>query len=209
MPSLDPEFERLLAAMRDAAGVLGDADVPFLLGGGLAVWARGGPETEHDVDFYLRRKDSERALGALEESGYRTERPPEGWLVKAYDERGILVDLIHEPAGGPIDDAHFGRAERLEVMAVPMLVASLEDVLVQKLLALTEQELDFGSVLEIGRAVREQIDWENVRARTTGSPFAQAYFTLVRELGIAPGTDEVRSRTATRRPTSRPRARRG
>jgi putative nucleotidyltransferase-like protein len=203
MPPLDPEFERLLAAMRDAAGVLGDADVPFLLGGGLAVWARGGPETEHDVDFYLRRDDSERALAALEESGYRTERPPEGWLVKAYDERGILVDLIHEPAGGPIGDGHFERAERLEVMAVPMLVASLEDVLVQKLLALREQELDFGSVLEIGRAVREQIDWENVRARTTGSPFAQAYFTLVRELGIAPGTDEVRSRTATRRPTSR------
>ena len=25
-----------------------------MLGGGLAAWARGGPPTEHDVDFFVR-----------------------------------------------------------------------------------------------------------------------------------------------------------
>jgi hypothetical protein len=186
MPGPDPEFERLLASMRAAAGVLLEGGVPFLLGGGLAVWTRGGPQTEHDVDFYLRRPDAERALVALEAAGYRPERPPEGWLLKAYDEDGTLVDLIHEPAAGPIGDGDFALAERLEVMAVPILVASLEDVLAQKLLALREQELDLGAVLELGRSVREQIDWDAVRARTADSPFAKAYFTLVEELGIAP-----------------------
>lgn len=184
MPGLDPEFERLLTAMKQAAGVLQEADVPFLLGGGLAVWARGGPQTEHDVDFYLRRTDAERGIAALAEAGYRTERPPEGWLLKAFDECGVLVDLIHDPAAGPIADADFERAEELEVMALRLRVASLEDVLTQKLMALNEQQLDYGSVLEIGRAVREQIDWEAVRSRTAVSPFAKAYFTLVEELGI-------------------------
>ena len=63
-------------------------------------------------------------------------------------------------------------------------VASLGDVLATKLLALTEQDPDLGSVLEIARSLREQIDWDFVRARTDDSPFARAFFTLVEELGI-------------------------
>ena len=33
--------------------------------------------------------------------------------------------------------------------------------------------------------LREQIDWEAVRSRTVGHPFAEAYVTLVDGLGIA------------------------
>jgi len=65
-----------------------------------------------------------------------------------------------------------------------MPVASLEDVMVTKLLALNEQKLDYSSVLETARAVREQLDWENVRSRTKGSPYAVAFFTLVEELDV-------------------------
>jgi hypothetical protein len=72
----------------------------------------------------------------------------------------------------------------MEVMAQSMLVASLDDVLATKLLALTEQDLDFGPVLELARALREQIDWRAVRSRTNGSPFAAAFYVLVEQLGI-------------------------
>jgi hypothetical protein len=65
-----------------------------------------------------------------------------------------------------------------------MLVASLDDVVVTKLLALSEQSLDYSSPLEIARAVREQIDWDEVRRRCEGSPYATAFFVLVEELGI-------------------------
>ena len=67
-----------------------------------------------------------------------------------------------------------------------MLVSSLEDVLVAKLLALNEQEPDYAPVLEIARTLREQIEWDEVRERTASSPFAKAFFTLVEELGIVP-----------------------
>jgi hypothetical protein len=176
-------FPVLIETMKRAAAILRDAGVPVLLGGGLAAWARGGPPTEHDVDFLLREEDAERALAALADAGMVPERPPEGWLLKAYDGE-ILVDLIFEPSGGPVDQGHFDRAEQLEVMAQPMLVASLDDVVTTKLLALREQELDFGPLLELARALREQIDWRSVRARSDGSPFARAFFTLVEELGI-------------------------
>jgi predicted nucleotidyltransferase len=182
----DEDFERLLATMKKAAGVLHAAGIPFVLGGGLACWARGAPKTEHDVDFLVRPADAGRASEALEDAGMRTETPPEGWLLKAYDD-GVLIDLIFEPQGGPIDDAMFERAEELEVHATRLKVAALEDVLVQKLLALSEQEPDFSSVLELARSLREQVDWDEVRERTAASPFAKGYFTMLDELEIVPG----------------------
>src|SRR5688572_12989710 len=171
--------------MKRAAATLRDAEVPHALAGGLAVWARGGPQTEHDVDFLVKPEDAERAQAALGEAGMRPEKPPEPWLLKAYD-GDILIDLIFAPSGGPVDDEWLGRTEEVEVAAMRMPVASLEDVLVTKLLSLSEQEPDYSGSLEIARSVREQIDWDEVRERTHGSPLADAFFTLVEGLEIAP-----------------------
>jgi predicted nucleotidyltransferase len=179
----DQDFERLLAAMKKAGGALNDAGIPFVLGGGLACWARGAPKTEHDVDFLLRPEDAQRAQQALAAAGMRPEKPPEGWLLKAYD-GDVLVDLIFDPQGGPIDDRTFERADELEVHAMKMKVAALEDVLVQKILALSEQQPDYSSVLELARSLREQVNWDEVRERTRESPFANAYFTLLEDLEI-------------------------
>jgi hypothetical protein len=173
----------LVDTMKRAGAALRDADVEYMLGGGLAAWARGGPPTDHDVDFYVREEDAARGLQALVEAGMRVEQPPEEWLYKAYD-GPILVDLIFRPAGGPIGDEHFARATKLEVGSQTVLVASTDDVLVTKLLAITEQDPDFGPVLEFARALREQIDWEFVRERSASSPFARAFFTLAEGLGI-------------------------
>jgi predicted nucleotidyltransferase len=178
------EFEQLLGTMKQAAGALDEAGVPYVLGGGLACWARGAPKTEHDVDFLVKPEDAERAQEALGDAGMHTETPPEGWLLKAYDENGVLIDLIFDPNGGPVDDALFERADEMEVQAMRMNVAALEDVVVQKLLALNEQRPDYSSVLELARSLREQVDWEEVRERTNDSPFAAAYFTLLDELEI-------------------------
>jgi hypothetical protein len=181
--STPDEFAHLIDAMKIAAAALRDAEVPHLLGGGLAAWARGGPPTEHDVDFFVRVEDAERALAALVDAGMRPERPPEGWLLKAWH-GDTMIDLIFDPAGGPIADEHFQRAERLEVVAQPVDVASLDDVMITKILSITEMQPDFSSVLELARSLREQIDWDFVRERTAPSPFARSFFTLIEELGI-------------------------
>jgi predicted nucleotidyltransferase len=180
------DFEQLLEAMKKAAGVLNDAGIPFVLGGGLACWARGGPKTEHDVDLLVKPEDAEAAQRVLAHAGMRPERPPEGWLLKAYAD-GVLIDLIFAPRGGTIDDEVFSRADDLEVHAMRLKVAPLEDVLVQKLLALSEQNPDLSSALELARSLREQVNWDEVRERTKESAFAKAYFTLLEELEILPG----------------------
>src|SRR3954451_8046962 len=89
-------FSDLEEALKKSAAALRSADVPFLLGGSLASWARGGPETRHDLDLVLKPCDVERAVAALQEAGLRYEDPPEEWLVKAWD-GDVLVDLIFSP----------------------------------------------------------------------------------------------------------------
>ncbi len=177
-------FERLLETLKRAAGALREADLPFALGGGVAVWAHGGPETEHDLDLFVKPEDADRALEVLTAEGFRPEKPPEGWLYKAWD-GDVLVDLIFEPSSVTIDDDFIASAPLTEVYAVRMRVLRPEDVLVTKLLAMREHDVDYEAVLEIARSVREQIDWDEVRERTRDSPYAKAFFTLVDELELS------------------------
>jgi hypothetical protein len=180
----DAEFGKLLETLKHASAALREAGVPFALGGGVAIWARGGPESEHDLDFFLKPEDADRALQALAAAGLRPERPPEGWLYKAWD-GDVMIDLIFEPTSVTVDDAFLDRAPETEVHAVRMRVLLPEDVLVTKLLALREHNVDYESLLEMARTVREQINWDDVRRRTGDSPYAKAFFTLVDELGVS------------------------
>jgi len=96
----EPTFEELIDAMKVAAGILQESEIEFVLSGGLAAWARGGPKSEHDVDIFIRPRDAEAALAALEQAGMEVGRPPEGWLYKAWHDNGTLIDLIFSPDGG-------------------------------------------------------------------------------------------------------------
>jgi predicted nucleotidyltransferase len=197
-------FSEFESALKKSAATLREADVPFLLGGSLASWARGGPETRHDLDLVIKPADTDRALAALTAVGMRAEHPPEEWLVKAYD-GNVLVDLIFNPKGMPVDDDLIERGEVMSVLGMEMRVMALEDVLVTKLMALSEHSLRYESLLRIARALREQVNWDDVRARTAQSPWARAFFVMLEGLGILPearpttGGHETRVRVLTPR----------
>jgi hypothetical protein len=182
MPAL--QSTDLLDALKVVAATLREAKIPFALAGGLAAWAHGGPPTEHDIDLMIRESDADNALAVLRDAGLRVERPPEGWLVKAWFD-DVLIDLIYGPRGMTVDDEFLDRCDELSVAAVEMRVMPLDDLLVGKLLALTEHNLDFGPPLEWARAVREQVDWQLVAERTTSSPFARTFLAMLDELDIA------------------------
>jgi putative nucleotidyltransferase-like protein len=181
------ELDKLLEALKKAAAALESDHVPFLLGGGLGCWARGGPPSSNDIDLMVKREDAERALEALAEAGMRPEKPPEQWLYKAWD-GDVMIDLIFEPAGIRVTDAVLERGEELNAAGMPVPVMALDDILATKLLALDEHNADYADLLPIGRALREQIDWPALRERTSSSPFAAAFFTLAEGLGIAPAS---------------------
>jgi predicted nucleotidyltransferase len=179
----EPQFSALERSLKRSVAAFEQAHIPFLLGGSLAAWARGGPETRNDLDFMLKREDADRALEALADEGMKPERPPEQWLVKAWDE-DVLVDLIYAPQGMEITDEVIERGDVMTVLGVDVRVMALEDVLATKLLAIGEHNLDYESCLQIARSLREQISWDDVRARTAESPYARGFFTIVEGLGI-------------------------
>jgi hypothetical protein len=185
MTAEEKPFADIEATLKKATAALRGAGVPFLLGGSLASWARGGPETRHDLDLMIKREDVDRAVEALTAAGMRAEDPPEEWLVKAWDGE-VLVDLIFSPKGLPIDDDVIARGEDMSVLSMKMRVMAIEDVLVTKLMAITEHSLRYEGPLSIARALREQVDWEHVRAATSSSPFARAFFVLLEGLEILP-----------------------
>ena len=110
-------FAVMVETLKKAVAALRDANVPYLLGGGLAIWARGGPERDHDLDFMVKEEDADRALQALADAGMKPEKPPEAWLYKAYDDNAVMVDLIFRPTENPVTDEMLERGEELEVTA--------------------------------------------------------------------------------------------
>jgi Uncharacterised nucleotidyltransferase len=185
-------MQAIAESMKKAAAAFREEGVPFLLAGSLASWARGGPETSHDLDFVVKPEDAERALEALEKAGMTTEKPPEEWLYKAWD-GDVLIDIIFSPSGLTPDDDVMARADQINVMSMELPVMAIEDVMVTKINALTEHSLRYEGLLEMARALREQIHWEKVRERANDTPFARAFFVMLDGLGIVPDVPPKRS----------------
>jgi len=185
----------LLPTLKKAAAALEGEHVPYMLGGSLACWARGGPAVAGDLDLMVKADDAERALAALVNAGMREERPPEQWLLKAWD-GDHMIDLIFEAAGLPITDEALARADPLSVGAMSIPVMALEDVITTKLYAMNERSLDYEHAVQIARSLREQINWDEVRARTADSPYAAPFFVLLERLGIVTRVAEPTASTA-------------
>ena len=121
--------------------------------------------------------------GALLAAGLRAAPPPEDWLTKLYDGE-VLVDLIHRPNYRAVTDDLLDRAALMRVGPTSALVIGATDLMVDKLMVLDAHRLDFATLLQIARGLREQVDWPEVTARTETSPYARAFLSLVADLGI-------------------------
>ncbi|NBE97847.1 hypothetical protein FE391_29310 [Nonomuraea sp. KC401] len=178
--------DAILDTLKRASSGLKDAGVKFALAGGCAAYARGAAPSLHDVDFVVTEHDVPAALEALRGLGFQTAKPPEDWLVKAYDE-GRLVDLIFRVSDLAITDELLDRAEPLKASAVIVPVLEATDLVISWLLPLSEHACDYGALLSQVRAMREQVDWPRVAAVVEDSPYATTFLTLLERLGVLEG----------------------
>jgi hypothetical protein len=187
-PPSDTSDEPLLrTALKRSASALKADSVLFALGGGYALWVHGGPEPSHDVDLVVAETDVEKAANSLEAAGLRIERPPEDWLFKAYGEdtaEPALVDVLHRLAGIPVTESLLRAASEYEVLGVRIPVLPPTPIMIAKLLSLSEHYCDFAALLLVVRAIREQLDWREIRNATQDNPFAEAFLLLIERLGI-------------------------
>jgi hypothetical protein len=178
----------LREALKIVAVALKEGDAPFALAGGYALWARGAPESEHDVDFVVAEEDRERAAGLLRERGLEVVQPPEDWLFKVYVE-GSLVDILFRLNGVPVERATLADVDEMEVESVQMPVLAATTLISAKLNALDEHACDLAAVIPAARAVREQVDWAQVAEETRHNDFAAVALILLQRLGVIE-TDE-------------------
>ncbi|WP_218566507.1 nucleotidyltransferase family protein [Vallicoccus soli] len=177
------EREAVRDVLKRVAVALKQGGVPFALCGGYAAWVRGAPEPEHDADFLVPAGEAGRAREVLAAAGLDVQVPAEDWLVKVVVE-GAFVDVLWRTCGAPVEADLVERAEPLAVLSVEMPVLAATDILVTKLLALDEHYCDFGRLLPVARALREQVDWDRVRRDVAGNDFAVVLLLLLERRGI-------------------------
>lgn len=173
----------LREALKLVAVSLKESGMPFALAGGYALWARGAPEPEHDVDFVVAEDDSARAAEMLAERGLEVVHPPEDWLFKVYV-RESMVDVLFQTNGASVTREMLKDVEQIEVESVKMPVLSATVLMGHRLNALEEHACDFGRQLQVARAVREQVDWDDVRVVTAANPYAAAFLFLLERLEV-------------------------
>jgi Nucleotidyl transferase of unknown function (DUF2204) len=175
--------DELRDVLRRAASALKAHGPDFALAGGYALWVHGAPEPVHDVDFVVAEPDAEAAAETLAKAGFSIDRTPEDWLFKACLE-GAFVDVLHRINGVPVEADMIRSNEAVDVLSIRMPVLSPTQVMIQKLRSLHEHYCDFAPLLPAVRAVREQVDWAQVRAATADNDFAVAFLLLIDRLGI-------------------------
>jgi hypothetical protein len=175
----------LREALKLVAVTLKEGGLHFALTGGYALWARGAPEPTHDVDFVVAEEDAAAAAELLAGQGLQVVQPPEDWLFKVYID-GAMVDVLFRAGGDPVTRERLDRVDHIEVESVRMPVLTTTELMVDKLNALEEHACDFGKVVPVARAVREQVDWSVVAERTADNPYAAAFLFLLERLGVQP-----------------------
>jgi hypothetical protein len=175
--------DELRDALKRAASAFKAQGPEFALAGSYALWVHGGPEPVHDVDFVVAEEDADTAAKTLEEAGFRIDRPPEDWLFKACA-KDVVVDVLHRLNSVPVGAETIRGAEVIEVLAISMPVLAPTHVITEKLSSLNEHHCDFAALLPGVRAVREQVNWHEVRTNTADNDFASAFLFLTDRLGI-------------------------
>lgn len=175
--------EQLVRTVTRVAGTLRAAGFRFAVTGGCAVYAYGGPPSDHDVDVLVKEEDALAARSALVEAGMRAVDPPEDWLTKVYD-GDCLVDLIFRPNQRDVNDELLDQAEvrRIGPVTAPVMPATW--VMIDKLGVLGPHRCDYTALLSVVRAVREQLDWVRIARETADSPYATAFLRLAAELDL-------------------------
>ena len=180
---VDTSQQNLREALKRVAVALKESGIPFALIGGYAVWARGGPEPDHDVDFMVADEDAVKVEEWLTEQGFKVEHPPEDWLFKVYTDDS-MVDIIFRDSGEPATRQVVEDANEIEVISVLMPVLSATELMVQKMNAMDEHYCDFGRMLPVARALREQVDWAEVARAVADNDFAVVVVVIAVLVGL-------------------------
>jgi predicted nucleotidyltransferase len=167
------EEETFRQVLKESVATIENADIPFLVIGGIPSSVMGRPrwtEDGADIDFFVKAQDAHRTLHRLEATGFVTREAEPHWLFKATKDR-VVVDVIYRSSGDIyLDDEMVERSQRGEFKGVPLRLVAPEDLVVMKAIAHREETARYWHDA-LGILGRSELDWDYVlrRARQYGA----------------------------------------
>lgn len=199
-PEDRPEVGSLLSILDETIAVMNDAEIPFLLMGGLATSVLGRGRGVTDIDIFVRDRDVAATLEAFEGAGFETLIVSPNWLAKAIKD-GILVDVISRSTHDiSLTDEIMEHAVEVDVEGRRVRSVSPEDLIVMKAVATDEDTARYwhDALSLLGRT---DLDWSYLvrRAKKHGAQrvlallfFAQSIDLLVPQDVVSELLDAVR-----------------
>jgi len=164
---MPPDGHRLLAAAEEACRILTEAQIPHLVGGGIAVWSYGRRRWTKDVDLFIPPKIPFQAMDALGRHGFHTRDTDAYWLYKAI-KGDVLIDLIVWTTGNiRVDEETFRRSRVAEIDGFHLPVMGPEDVLFRKILSHREDRRDWYDGLSMLAPPPAGFAWDYFMTRVT------------------------------------------
>ncbi|MBI6546160.1 MAG: nucleotidyltransferase [Cyanobacteria bacterium NC_groundwater_1444_Ag_S-0.65um_54_12] len=162
-PGLRDGDGHLLAIGQEASRILHDANIPHLVGGGVAVWAYGRYRHTKDIDLFLPVGKQILALDALARQGFHTRETDARWLYKGVKEE-VSIDLIIFTTGDiRLDADTLAHGRSCEVRDFRFNLMGPEDVLLRKIHSANEARFhdwyDGLSILKRVFAAEVEFDW--------------------------------------------------
>jgi predicted nucleotidyltransferase len=160
----DVDNVTFLRILSESVDLLDAAGIPYVLMGGLASSSMGRPRWTHDIDFFLKPDDADRALEIFESAGFEVQKTNPMWLYKALKDR-VVVDVIFKSRGDLyMDDEMVERAKRRDILGVEAPVIPPEDLVVIKA-AVHDEERPRHWHDAIGLLIHEDLDWNYLLRR--------------------------------------------
>jgi hypothetical protein len=155
------------AFYRRAVQVLNAAGIPFLVGGAYALAHYTGiVRHTKDFDVFVRPDDSQQALDAFTQEGYRTELTFVHWLGKVFNAEDF-VDVIFSSGNGvvKVDDVWFEQASSATFLGEPVRLCPVEEMIWSKGFVCERERFDGADINHLLRARGRALDWQRLVER--------------------------------------------
>ncbi|HVJ84873.1 MAG TPA: nucleotidyltransferase [Caulifigura sp.] len=152
---------------RTVLTTLNDSQVPFLVGGGYALFILTGiSRMTKDLDLFVRQEDIPRAMKSLADAGFKTELAYSHWLAKAR-KGDDFVDLIFSSGNGhcPVDELWFTYGVDATVAGLPIKIAPPEEMIWQKAFIMERERYDGADIAHLIHVRAKTLSWDRLLAR--------------------------------------------
>src|SRR5690606_22938784 len=151
----------------NALQLLSQSDIPFLVGGGLALRQYTGIIRDlKDLDLFCKAGDYPRILGFFAEQGFQTELTDVRWLAKVYKD-DYYIDIIFNTVNNinHVDDIWFQHATDGEAYGVKVKFIPAEELLWCKIYVQNRERYDGADVNHIMVKYGHYLDWNRIWSR--------------------------------------------